>query len=129
MVMTVSGISSAPQTVPLAPVSPGIFGVLNQDSSLNSASTPAKAGSVVQIFATGLISSTSGPVSVQIGTPATYVPPIYSGPAPGLNGVQQVNVAVPTALSGSTFDLRVCAVSPSSPQAVCSPAVSLAVTQ
>ena len=47
--MTVDGVSSAPLTVPLADLSPGIFntGILNQDNSINSPSNPALTGSVI----------------------------------------------------------------------------------
>ncbi|HME05883.1 MAG TPA: IPT/TIG domain-containing protein [Bryobacteraceae bacterium] len=117
MVVTVDGLSSAPQTVALAPFSPAIFagGVLNQDYSVNSAANPAVPGSVLQIFATGL--SGHGTISVQIGG-QTVGAPAYAGPAPGLAGVQQVNVVIE-----STGDLSVCGLS------ICSPTVRVYVNQ
>jgi uncharacterized protein (TIGR03437 family) len=105
-------------TVGLFAEAPGIFqvggtaqgAVLNEDSTLNSASNPARAGTVVQIFATGL-----GAVSPQVtpGTPASASPLshtvktpvvtiggipaelVYSGLAPGTAGVYQINARVP----------------------------------
>ena len=57
------GVTSGAWTVPVAASAPGVFNiggtglgqaaVLNQDSSVNSASNPAARGSVVQIYATG----------------------------------------------------------------------------
>lgn len=106
MVVTVDGLSSAAQPVALAPFSPAIFsgGILNQDSGLNSATHAAAPGSVLQIFATGL--SGNGVISVQLNGQTTDS--LYAGPAPGLAGVQQVNVALPAAVSGNTVDVSLC---------------------
>ena len=111
--------------VTLAPFAPGIFagGVLNQDGTRNSASAPALAGSVLQIFATGL--SGSGTSSVQLaGRTITNLE--YAGAAPGLAGVQQVNVQVPTDLLPMTTSVAVCGAS-SGGQPVCSPAAPLVI--
>jgi len=119
LVVTVDGSSSAPQVVALAPVWPAIFanGVLNQDNTENAAATPAMAGSVLQIFATGI--PTSATVSVQIAGQKNLIPQ-YAGAAPGLTGVQQVNAAIPAGLAAGTAPLIVCATAGS--QQACSPA-------
>jgi len=119
LVVTVDGSSSAPQTVALAPVWPAIFagGVLNQDYTGNTAATPAKAGSVLQIFATGIPASAT--VSVQIAGRKNLIPP-YAGAAPGLTGVQQVNVMIPADLGAGATQLTVCATAGS--QQACSAA-------
>jgi uncharacterized protein (TIGR03437 family) len=108
LVVTVDGSSSAPQVVALAPVWPAIFanGVLNQDNTENTAGTPAKAGSILQIFATGI--PTSATVSVQIADQKNLIP-LYAGAAPGLTGVQQVNATIPTNLAAGATQLIVCA--------------------
>ena len=100
LVVTVDGSSSAPLTVALAPVWPAIFphAVLNQDYTENKAGTPAKAGSVLQIFATGIPGSAT--VSVQIADRKNLIP-LYAGAAPGLTGVQQVNVVIPADLAAA----------------------------
>jgi uncharacterized protein (TIGR03437 family) len=118
-VVTVDGSSSAPQTVALASVWPAIFagGVLNQDYTGNTAATPAKAGSVLQIFATGIPASAT--VSVQIADRKNLIPP-YAGAAPGLTGVQQVNVMIPADLGAGATQLTVCATAGS--QQACSAA-------
>jgi uncharacterized protein (TIGR03437 family) len=121
LLVTVDGNSSAPTTVALAAVNPGIFGVLNQDNSLNSAANPAAGGSVIQIFVTGLISPVSlGPVVVGLNNQG--IPTLYSGGA--ANGVQQVNAQLPANASSSSGALTVCATNPTGQQA-CSPTVTL----
>jgi uncharacterized protein (TIGR03437 family) len=119
LVVTVDSSSSAPQTVALAPVWPAIFagGVLNQDNTGNKAGSAAKAGSVLQIFATGIPASAT--VSVQIADRKNLIP-LYAGAAPGLTGVQQVNVAIPADLAAATTQLIVCATAGS--QSACSAA-------
>lgn len=119
LVVTVDGSSSAPQTVALASVWPAIFagGVLNQDYTGNTAATPAKAGSILQIFATGIPGSAT--VSVQIADRKNLIPP-YAGAAPGLTGVQQVNVMIPADLGAGATQLTVCATAGS--QQACSAA-------
>jgi uncharacterized protein (TIGR03437 family) len=123
-VVSSSGTSTAVK-LSVVPAKPGIFTyeamgtgqakVLNQDYSLNgdgsiSGAKPAEAGSVIQVFATGL-----GPLDPPIpaGTPAPSSPlsvatlpitatiagqpadVVYKGAAPGLIGVYQVNVVIP----------------------------------
>jgi uncharacterized protein (TIGR03437 family) len=119
LVVTVDSSSSALQTVALAPVWPAIFagGVLNQDNTGNKAGSAAKAGSVLQIFATGIPASAT--VSVQIADRKNLIP-LYAGAAPGLTGVQQVNVAIPADLAAATAQLIVCATAGS--QSACSAA-------
>jgi len=91
--------------------------ILNQDWSLNSASNPARAGSVIAIYATGE-GQTDPPgadgmisggnlrkpvlaVSATIGGQAADV--LYAGSAPGLvAGVLQVNVSVPIFISSGS---------------------------
>jgi len=127
MIVTVDGQVAA-QTVPLAIVAPGIFsgGVLNQDGTRNSASNPAAAGSVMQIFATGLSSARSGAISARLGNLAISALN-YAGPAPTVPGVQQVNLTIPADLGVTTANLSVCAVATDPNQPVCSPGVSIAV--
>jgi len=117
LVVTADGSSSTPVMVTLAPAWPAIFanGVLNGDNSVNGPGAPTKAGDVLQIFATGIPSGVT--VSAQIGDQKNLVP-VYSGDAPGLTGVQQVNVAVPDGASGAAL-LILCATPPGG-QAYCS---------
>jgi uncharacterized protein (TIGR03437 family) len=119
LVVTVDGSSSAPLTVALTPVWPAIFphAVLNQDNTENKAGTPAKVDSVLQIFATGIPASAT--VSVQIADRKNLIP-LYAGVAPGLTGVQQVNVAIPADLGSGATQLIICATAGS--QSACSAA-------
>lgn len=124
LVVTVDGVASAPQLVQLAPAWPSVFsnGVLNQDYSGNSAAKPAKAGDVLQIFATGIPANAT--VSAQIGTHANLVP-LYAAAAPDVPGVQQVNVQVPDGLGSGYAGLTICVTSGS--QQSCSQGWALAV--
>lgn len=99
---------SATITVPLTAVAPAIFtpGVLNQDNSINSASNPAPLGSILQIFGTGMPDS-GGVFTVTIQNHGSLVP-VYAGAAPGLPGMQQVNVAIPSDLAGVPSTLTIC---------------------
>jgi len=104
----VDGASSAPQLVQLAPAWPAIFAhaVRNQDYSENTSSNPAKDGSVLQIFLTGV--PAGGTVSAQIQN-RIGLAPAFAGPAPGEIGVQQVNLQVPSGLTAGTTQLVICA--------------------
>jgi uncharacterized protein (TIGR03437 family) len=108
--------------IALAPASPGLFTIggtgtgqvaaLNQDNSVNSPTNPVLRGQTIQLFGTG-----QGPVpnAPPDGMPATgqvptattpqvliggtYVPSaniLYSGLAPYLVGVWQINVTIPS---------------------------------
>jgi len=121
MIVTVDGQTVA-QTVALAAVSPAIFnpGVVNQDNTVNNASHPADLGTVIQIFATGLLSPGSGAITARIAGRVIPVPN-YGGPAPGIPGLQQVNLMVPADLTAGTTPVQVCAVAADPQQPVCSP--------
>ncbi|MGH8245735.1 MAG: IPT/TIG domain-containing protein [Gammaproteobacteria bacterium] len=125
---------SPPATTPVAPQGPGIFtaaasgagqaAVLNQDGSANSAQNPAAAGSVLQIFATGL-GATNPPAAT--GQPGALSPPFnvtvqqpivlvggsaadveFSALAPGFVGLYQVNARIPAATAaGNSVTLQV----------------------
>ena len=96
----------------ITPTGPGIFvlqpadptqpgAVLNQDSTVNSSSNPAAAGSILQIFATGygpLDSSQQAPVQVYLGYQPANV--LYSAPSAQYPGLWQINAQLPGGLSG-----------------------------
>ncbi|MCS7315043.1 MAG: hypothetical protein RMI94_05310 [Bryobacterales bacterium] len=115
LVVTVDGIASAPYSVALAAAAPGIFGILNENNTLNGPSAPALPGSTVQIFATGL--PEEGRTAIVRIHDRTVSAPSYAGPAPGLIGVQQINAIVPADLPAMTTEVRVCAAGVCSPPA------------
>jgi uncharacterized protein (TIGR03437 family) len=81
------------------PSQPGA--VLNEDSSVNSASHRAARSSVLQIFATGygpLDSSGKAPVQVFLGEQSADV--LFSGPISQFPGLWQINARVPSGVSG-----------------------------
>jgi amidase len=110
-----AGQTSAPVTLPVSDVSPGIFTdqplgngppkVFNSDGSLNSATNPARKGSNFTFFVTGEgIPSTLGidgrlaappfqtPVQpVVVGVNHNGVKVLYAGAFPGYAGIMQVN--------------------------------------
>lgn len=110
VVVTVNNVPSQPFMVTLAEAAPGIFnpGILNQDNSVNSPSNPAQVGSVVQIFATGLFPPTGGVVEARLHD--RTLTPQYAGAAPGIPGLQQVNLAVPGDLPAMTTEVVLCSV-------------------
>ena len=73
---------------------------------MNAAENGATAGSILQIFLTGIPPAAT--VAVQIADRKDLVP-VYAGPAPTVPGVQQVNVAVPNDLAASTTQIIICA--------------------
>ena len=122
-VATVNGVVSNPQTLALAPVAPGIFSMdatgtgqgavlVSTSGQLASSASPAQRGGYISIYCTGLGPVTNQPAtgasapslplattlttpSVTIGTLAATVS--YSGLAPTLVGLYQVNAVVPSA--------------------------------
>jgi uncharacterized protein (TIGR03437 family) len=120
-----NSVMSNTVTVPVAATAPAIFtqnasgtgpgSVQNSDYSLNTAANPAAGGSFIIVYATGggtiMGGATDGalapgtgnqtwPVTATIG--GVTAPVIYAGPAPGeVNGVMQVDLTVPTGLTGA----------------------------
>ena len=114
VVVTVDGRTSMPAPVTIGNAAPAVFtnGVLNQDGSVNSPAHPALRGSTLQIFLTGLPPVAGA--TVNIGN--QNLQSVFSGQAPGVPGLEQVNVMLPANLTG-TAQLTVC-----SSATVCSPA-------
>jgi len=77
---------------------------------------------VLQIYATGIPAGAT--VWANIGGPDRLVP-LYAGEAPGIPGVQQVNVMVPAGVSNPATPLYLCAMA--SGQQYCSNTYNVAV--
>ncbi len=129
LIVTSNGSPSNSARLGVVEATPGVFtsgsawqnypiaAALNQDGSINSASNPAAAGSIVSIFATGLGALTTqptdgslmvGPVlpslgtQVLVGSGAQFLDILYAGPAPGeVAGVMQVNFRLPSTVTGA----------------------------
>jgi len=95
----VDGASQGSVSVDVAAAAPGLFtfgsgtgqaAALNQDTSINGASNPAAAGSIVVLYGTG---DGAGKVGVTIGGQPADV--LYSGDAPGYVGLMQINARIP----------------------------------
>jgi len=135
--VTNNGTPSNSVTEYLGFTSPGVFtvpaggigsgAVLHADYSLVSTSSPAKAGETIQIFLTGLGAVTpavsagaaapSSPLSQTVNAPQVYltdpsgnsVQPVvaFSGLAPGLGGLYQLNVTIPSGVGVGVNSLEV----------------------
>ena len=117
------GQTSAPVTLPVAPVAPALFtadssgkgqaAASNQDGTLNGAAHPAKVGSYISLWLTGAgqtnpagvdglpgaapLPQPAAPVSVTIG--GQSVPLQYAGQAPNaVAGVMQINAQIPSGI-------------------------------
>jgi uncharacterized protein (TIGR03437 family) len=129
--------TSVPATIQVLPSAPGLFtadgsgtgqaAAINEDGSINSASNPAPAGSVISLFATGVgqtapagmdgqvstapLATQSLPVQVYIGQQFSLSTPQlqYAGPAPGeIAGLMQINVQIPPGLkAGSAIPVAI----------------------
>jgi uncharacterized protein (TIGR03437 family) len=122
------GLTSSPAAqISLVTSHPGIFPVaggqalgqiLNANSTANTPSNPATAGSTIQIFATGLGATnpplapgqpgSTGTFNAVVTTPTVTIGGInaqvsFAAAAPGLAGVYQVNAVVPTGLATGGF--------------------------
>jgi len=117
------GATSAPLTLPVAPVAPALFtadssgkgqaAASNQDGTLNGATHPAKVGSYISLWLTGAgqtnpagvnglpgaapLPQPAAAVSVTIG--GQSVTPQYAGQAPtAVAGVMQINAQIPSGI-------------------------------
>jgi uncharacterized protein (TIGR03437 family) len=122
-IQTSHDVFSAAVRLPVAPAAPGLFtsdasgsgqaAAVNQDNSVNGNSSPAPAGSVVALYATGGGRLTSDPlprvsllVTATIGGLDAQV--LYSGIAPGEpDGVIQINVQIPAAIQPGAANILV----------------------
>ncbi|HEY4364401.1 MAG TPA: SBBP repeat-containing protein [Bryobacteraceae bacterium] len=120
--VTNNGQTSNSVRIYVGPQSPQMLSVFNQDGTPNSSKQPAKVGSVIAIYVSGLGVTTppsldgfmssyplpvpAVPVTVYVSTglgnnpqpggPSPYVQPLYAGAAPGLiAGITQVNIQIP----------------------------------
>jgi len=127
-----AGVRSLPIDVPVVTEEPGLFtiaangagqaAVLNADNSVNGTGNPAAAGTVLQIFATGLgkvdppVSpgqpALADPLSLTVSKPivrigGTVAELLFSGLAPGFVGLYQINVRIPPGLASGQQNLQV----------------------
>jgi uncharacterized protein (TIGR03437 family) len=121
--MTISGLESTPFRLIVDQKIPEVFRIaggsaaaaINQDGTVNSSANPAKVGSLVSIWATGVGWTSSNVDGQQQTRPESncvcsienlnyfnYSVPVYAGAAPGMaDGVVQINFLV----TGDSFSL------------------------
>ena len=97
----------------------GYAAAQHADFSLVTPSNPAKAGETVSVYVTGLGATSpvvpdggAGVLSSTLNTIRAYIggvaaPVVYSGLAPGLAGLYQVNIQVPTGLAAGDNTLNI----------------------
>ncbi len=121
VVVTVNGVVSVAETVPIVPFAPGIFSMnlsgagqgavlIAPGAQLAAPGTPVSRGAYVSIFCTGLgavtiqpatgVAAAASPLSLTVTSPTVTIGGIaavvsYSGLAPGFAGLYQVNAVVP----------------------------------
>jgi uncharacterized protein (TIGR03437 family) len=82
-------------TVPVAEASVGLFPqVIKADGTVSGPENPAARGAVVTLFATGTGLLSPSLTDVRIGTMPAQV--VWAGPAPGVPGLLQVNLRLPS---------------------------------
>lgn len=116
----VGGQSVSRGVLTVVPSAPGIFVAANTDFRVNSAALPARRGEVLHIFGTGQGTVTPAvadgaaagqPLSMSPTMPnvilgGRQIPVLFSGLAPGLAGLWQVDIAIPAdAPTGSALTL------------------------
>jgi uncharacterized protein (TIGR03437 family) len=128
VVVSTNGLASAAVNITVQAAAPGIFvqgthaAALNSDYSLNSSSSPTKAGGTILAYLTGAgavsnqppdgvgagfdpLSSVTSTVSATIGGQSAVVS--FAGLAPGFVGLWQVNVVVPSGVTQGDLPLIV----------------------
>jgi uncharacterized protein (TIGR03437 family) len=153
IVVTYQGVPSSPITQQITEASLGLFtdnatgtgqaAVINQNYTYNTTTTPAPQGSYISVYATGggqtTPASTDGEVTPTLGLlplvlqqyvsatiggkPAQVV---FAGSAPGdVTGVIQLNIQVPTGVTGTALPLVVSISGPASTQSQSGATVSV----
>jgi len=120
-----SGVNSNTVTVPVAPTAPGVYSldfsgsgpgaILHADYGLVNSARPAAPGEIVLIYLTGMgavnppvndgAAGGSNPLNKSVSDVVVWVAGqqgtvLYNGLAPGFPGLYQINVTLPTFLSG-----------------------------
>jgi len=121
MVVKVGGAQTTPQSIAVATASPGIFTVLNATSRVNAPSDPARAGSVITVYATGAGQTTPPGVDGKVASTAPYPHPVlpvsvtvngtnaklpYVGAQPNMiAGMLEIQVHLPARVTGTAVPL------------------------
>ena len=89
------GVRRAQAAAPVTAAAPGVFPhVIMEDGSINSAQNPVSRGAIVTLFVTGTGTLPPALVDVRIGAMQSQI--VWAGPAPGIPGLLQVNLRLPS---------------------------------
>jgi len=144
IIVTYQSAQSAPIVQPVAAAALGLFtdnstgsgqaAVINQNFTYNTAATPAPQGSYISVYATGGGQTTPASTDGEVSPTASLLPLVlqqyvsatiggkaatilFAGAAPGdVTGVVQLNIQVPTGVSGSALPIVVTVNGPISTQ-------------
>lgn len=108
--ITENGVVSNMIMVDIRPSAPAVLGVTHADGEILSLSWPAGAAEILSVYATGVWRGDRAPVSEKLTVFVGSQPANISwvGPAPGLTGIQQINIELPAELpAGETAELIV----------------------
>jgi len=113
LAVTVPVNATAPAILTQDPSGIGQAAAVNLDGTVNSITSPAKAGSIVSLYVTGAGATADGDgavatsakpgtaVQVVAGNPYQAAAVLYAGPSPGtISAVTQINVQLPPGVTG-----------------------------
>lgn len=120
--VTLNVVTASPGIYTVSTGGAGVVKAINQNGSLNSTTNPAPKGSVIVVYASGMgavtpgvaagavpptspLSTVTGEVGAFIGGAASMVQ--FAGLAPGVPGLYQLNIMVPTNAPSGTQELIV----------------------
>jgi uncharacterized protein (TIGR03437 family) len=92
-------------TVIVAAAAPAIAGVLNENGLRNSETNPAKAGTVLQMYGGGV--PPGGSLVARIHD-IWIEEPLFAGPAPGFEGLVQMNFRIPELMPTMMTEVQLC---------------------
>jgi uncharacterized protein (TIGR03437 family) len=94
--VTREGESSNELKLPIVPAHPGLFPTgVNEDNTLNSATSPAARGAIIVFYATG---QGSNPTEVTLEIGAQRAELLFAATSPGAAGLLQINARIPAGL-------------------------------
>ncbi len=105
--ITKGGESSNELKLPVVAAHPGLFPMgVNEDNTLNSATSPAASGAIIVFYATGQGTNPTQ-VSLEIGGQRAEL--LFAATSPGAEGLMQINARIPVGLSPgpSSVKLRI----------------------
>ena len=105
--LTRNGESSNELSIPIVAAHPGLFPMgVNEDNSLNSATSPAASGAIIVFYATG---QGTNPTQITLEIGGQRAELLFAATSPGAAGLMQINARIPAGLptGAATVKLRI----------------------